>query len=387
MGRPGAAPRWRAAWAGIATPLDRYIGAAVLRTFILAASGLTGLFSLLTFVDQLAQVGQGRYSVSDALAYVLLTAPSRLVQAAPVAMLIGCLLALGALGRGSELTAMRSLGVSESRIIGAVLKLAVPIILALFLIAEFVVPPAQEHADTARTTALSRAATDHGPDSFQGQGGFWAQGGAAAGSAGARQFLNVQRFRGKDEAEGIDIYSFAADGRLARLLRADRAEIRPDGIWLLRDVRQQTITASGVRAEHLASFPWHPFLSPAQIRLLRLPPEAMPPVELFRYVRDLRRDHLQGLRYAQELWRQIGIPLSLVAMILASAPFVFAPARHQGVGQQVAIGAIIGIVFSLVQQLAGHLTLLLDLDPAATALAPPLLLTMLSVHLFLRANR
>lgn len=368
--RPRPIPRLRAAVAAIATPLDRYVGGSVFRSFILVAGALTALFSLLAFVEQLAHVGQGRYSLFDAFAYALLTAPSRLVQVATVAMLLGCLLALGTLGRNSELTAMRSLGISEFRILGAVLKLAVPIILALFLIAQFVVPPAQRRAETERSAALSTATTDHG--------GIWAQ--------GPRQLLSVRGFRGADEADGIDIYAFAADGSLSRIVHAKRAELRPDGTWLLAGVRRKIIAGSTVRSERLASLPWRPFLSSAQIRLLRLPPAAMPPVGLFRYVRHLRRENLPGLRYEQALWRQISLPLSMVAMILASAPFVFAPARNQGVGQKIAIGAVIGVVFSLVRQLSGHLTFLLDLAPAVTALAPPLLL-ILSAYLYQRANR
>lgn len=370
--RPRPIPRLRAALAAIATPLDRYVGGSVFRSFILVAGALTALFSLLAFVEQLAHVGQGRYSLFDAFAYALLTAPSRLVQVATVAMLLGCLLALGTLGRNSELTAMRSLGISEFRILGAVLKLAVPIILALFLIAQLIVPPAQRRAETERSAALSTAPIGHDQD------GIWAQ--------GPHQFLSVRGFRGADEADGIDIYAFAADGSLSRIVHAKRAELRPDGTWLLAGVRRKIIAGSTVRSERLASLPWRPFLSSAQIRLLRLPPAAMPPVGLFRYVRHLRRENLPGLRYEQALWRQISLPLSMVAMILASAPFVFAPSRNQGIGQKIAIGAIIGVVFSLVRQLAGHLTFLLDVAPAATALAPPLLL-ILAAYLYQRANR
>jgi lipopolysaccharide export system permease protein len=114
----------------IMTLFDRYIGAAALRAFVLVAAALTALFSLLEFVEQLSSVGQGHYGLSDALTYVLLTVPSRLLQVAPVSMLLGCLLALGAFAKNSELIALHSLGISEIRIIGAILKLAVPVIAA-----------------------------------------------------------------------------------------------------------------------------------------------------------------------------------------------------------------------------------------------------------------
>src|ERR1700739_460642 len=107
--------------------LDRYIGLAALRSIFLVASGLTALFSLLEFVDQLHDVGQGNYRVADALIYVLLTGPSRLLRLVPVSMLLGTLFALGNMASDSELIAMQSAGMSRRQIAAAILKIGVPI--------------------------------------------------------------------------------------------------------------------------------------------------------------------------------------------------------------------------------------------------------------------
>ena len=348
--------------------LDRYIEAAAFKAFALVAAALTALFSLLEFVDQLRSVGQGHYRLVDALIYVLLTAPSRLLQVTPVSMLLGCLFALTALAKDSELTALRSVGVSERRIIGSVLKLVVPIVVALFLMAEFVIPPAQQIAQTRRASALSLSGPLHGGDSF------WAQ--------SDRQFLNVRQFKYGNVPNDIDIYAFSEDGRLERYIHADRADIQPDGTWLLRGVVRKSVTASRFQTEQMTTLSWQAFVSAEQFQHLTLPAGNMPPTVLYRYVRDLKRRHEQALRYEQELWTKISIPLSLVAMVMIAAPFVFGPPRAQNTGQQITIGAIIGIVFSLSQQIAGHLDLLLNLNPAATAMAPSLLLMILAIYLF-----
>jgi len=369
----GLIAQLRAAWAKMVTPLDRYIAVAACRAFITVVAALTALFSLLEFVEQLASVGEGRYGLLNALTYVLLTAPSRVLQVTPVSMLLGCLFALGAFARNSELTALRSVGISESRIIGSVLKLAVPIVIVMFLLAEFVVPPAQELAQTQRAAALSSTESDQDDSSF------WIQ--------GDRQYLNVQHFDGTTVARNIDIYAFADDGSMTSFIHADRADIHSDRTWLLTDVLKKTIDGSQFENEHLATLPWHSFASAQQIQLLMLPPETMPPVALFHYVRELGRRNQQALRYEQELWRKISVPLSLVAMIMVAAPFVFGPPRGQSTGRQITIGAIVGIVFSLTQQIVGHLDLLLNLNPAAAALVPSLLLMALAVYLFRRAHR
>ncbi len=351
-------------------PLDRYIQAATFRAFILVLAGLTALFSLLEFVEQLSDVGQGSYGVSAAFLYVLLTTPSRMLQVTPVAMLMGCLWGLGALSRNSELTAMRSLGISEKRIIGAVIMLTVPIIIVLFLIAQFVIPPAQQLAQTTRAAALLTADSDSS---------FWAE--------DDHRYLNVGQFEGTSLAKDVDIYAFTADGSLDSFIHADRADIQADDIWLLTGVTKRQIHAARLEAEHLPSLAWQSFVSRPQIKLLMLPVESMPPIGLYRYVRELGLRNQQAIRYEQELWRKISIPFSMIAMIMIAAPFVFGSLRGQSMGRQIMIGTIIGIVFSLGQQIVGHLDLLLDLDPATTTLAPSLLLMCLSVYLFSRAHR
>ncbi|MGH8227571.1 MAG: LptF/LptG family permease [Steroidobacteraceae bacterium] len=84
------------------TRLDRYVESTTLKALALVCASLTVLFSLLALLDQLHEVGEGEYRLSDALEYVLLTAPGRLLQLAPVAALLTTLLALGALANHVE---------------------------------------------------------------------------------------------------------------------------------------------------------------------------------------------------------------------------------------------------------------------------------------------
>ncbi len=355
------------------TRLDRYIAAAALRGVLLVATALTLLFSLLEFVEQLSSVGQGHYRLIDDLFYVLLTIPSRLLQVMPVSMLIGSLLSLGTLADASELTALQSLGMSERRIIGSVLALACPIVITLFLIAQFAIPPTQQFAESLRASKLSPSASVRSTDTF------WSQ--------GNRQYLNVQRFEHGNIPRNINIYAFSADGRLTSAIRAKRADIRSDGTWLLFDVVRKRVQSSQFQTDYLTSLIWHSFLPPKNVQQLLMPPDTMAPVELYLYIRDLSRRHQQATRYEAELWTKIGIPFSIMAMILIAAPFVFGAMRAHGTGQRIVIGAGFGIVFSLVQQIAGRLELLLNLNPAVIALTPSFAVMALAIHLFQRMHR
>ena len=345
------------------TLLERYIAAATLRALVLVSAGLTSLFSLLEFVDQLHDVGKGRYRLIDALFYVLLTAPARALQLMPSAILLASLFALGSLATRGELTAMRAGGLPPRRIVGSVFKLGVFAVIALFLMAEFVIPPAQQLAQAQRASRLSTAGAVRTGNSF------WAQ--------GNQQYLNVRQFADGNIPTDIYLYEFAASGELQTLIQADRAQVRPDGTWLLEEVSRKQFSGVRIDSDRLASLVWHPFLRPRQAVLLTLPPESMQPIELFQYVRDLERRHQPAGRYAQELWAKIDLPLAMAAMILIAAPFVFGPLRSRGTGQRMMIGTMIGIVFSLIQQITIYLGQLLNLSPALTETGPSVALMAL----------
>jgi lipopolysaccharide export system permease protein len=340
--------------------LDRYLQVATLKVLVLASAGLTALFSLLELVNQLHDVGRGRYRLIDALVYVLLTAPARLLQLMPVSMLLATLFALGSLASHNELTVMRATGVSALRIIGSVFKLLGPVVIVLFLAAQFVIPRAEQLAQAERT---SRLAASSAP--LRTGNSFWA--------AGDHTYVNVRRFDHGNVPANVYVYVFGTNGRLTTLMHAGRADVRPDGTWLLTDVLRKRFNDTGSETDQLAALSWHSFLRPREVPLLILPPESMPPIELYQYVRDLERRQQPAARYARELWAKIAIPLAMAAMIIIAVPFLFGPLRAHGAGQRVMIGAMIGVVFSLLQQMTGYLGLLLHFDPALAATVPSLM--------------
>ena len=347
--------------------VNQYVVMTTFRAFGVTAVALTGLFSLLEFVEQLAYVGQGRYHVSNALLYVVLTMPSRLLQATPISMLLGSLLGLGALARHSELTAMLSLGIPQGRIIRSILAMTVPIIAVLFLLAQFVIPAAQQEAHAERNTALHFSQNQQGDDTL------WAQSG--------QQYLNVRRFDPNDVAVDINIYAFQIDNSLASLVHADKATIKADGTWLLSGVSRKHVEQSILRTDRLPSLAWHSFLSPQQLRFLNLPIDSIPPVTLYQHIQSLERLDQNASRYEEAFWAKVSIPLSIIAMILIVAPYMFGAARLQNMGRSLVFGIGFGIVFSLAQQILDHVGLLLNLWSAVTALSPPLAVILVAAYL------
>ncbi|KJS25703.1 MAG: permease, partial [Pseudomonas sp. BRH_c35] len=132
--------------------MDRYIGVHVFLAILTVLGIIVGLALLFAFIDELSDV-EGSYGLGDALQYVLLTSPRRLYEMLPMAALIGCLIGLGTLASSSELTIMRAAGVSLGRIVVAVMKPMLVLLIAGILIGEYVAPATEDIAQARRSLA------------------------------------------------------------------------------------------------------------------------------------------------------------------------------------------------------------------------------------------
>ncbi len=108
--------------------IDRYIAATVGIGFLAAAAMLLPLFGFLDLIAELDDVGEGSYKLSQALLVTMMLLPRRAVELGPFIALLGGIVGLGQLSVNSELTAMRTAGLTVTRIgmpaLGAGLALA-----------------------------------------------------------------------------------------------------------------------------------------------------------------------------------------------------------------------------------------------------------------------
>ena len=133
--------------------LDRYVIRAVLGGVFVVLAVLLTLFSLFLFAGQQDDIGEGTYSALDALSFVLLNMPQYVYELMPIAVLIGALLGLGQLARGSELTVMRAAGISVWRVAGSVAMAGLLLTVLAVVCGEFLAPPLQAMARKEKALA------------------------------------------------------------------------------------------------------------------------------------------------------------------------------------------------------------------------------------------
>jgi lipopolysaccharide export system permease protein len=128
------------------TILDRYFAKAVLLHTLMVLAVLLALMTLVTFISQQDDIGQGSFGVSGAFLVTLLQLPQQAYQMLPIAALIGAIIGLGGLARDSELTVVRAAGVSVARIAVSAAMAGLVVAALLWVIGEYFAPPADQYA-------------------------------------------------------------------------------------------------------------------------------------------------------------------------------------------------------------------------------------------------
>lgn len=341
--------------------LDLYIGRSFLRYFIFIAAILLILFSLLELISQLDDVGKGGYKLPDALMFVALTLPKRLLDLMPISTLLGGLLALGMMADHGELVAMEASGISTRRIGGAALATGMVLMALAGILAELVVPGMEQMARNSRAQALSKT------DVTLTRQGFWARTGD--------RYVHVDKMLDNGVAADISLFKFDKTGRLQSFVRAENGRLGNDGSWNFTCITEKTITDNEVTTTRRQTLTLEFFLSADQVRILELPPYSLSTPDLVRYIDALRQSGQNPDQYIIALWRKFTIPLTTGAMVLLSLSFVFGSTRNISAGYRVTSGTLLGIVLYFSDQILIQWGMLLNLPPGMTATLPILLIS------------
>ena len=351
--------------------LDRYIGSAVLFSILVVSLIILGLDVLFAFINELDDL-QGSYGAMQALGYVLLTAPRRFYDMLPLAALIGCLVGLGTLASNSELTVMRAAGVSLTRIITAVMKPLLVLMLAGVLIGEYVAPWSENQAESRRAVAQSSG------EAVSSSRGLWHREG--------NDFIHINAVQPSGVLHGVTRYRFDDQRDLLETSFARRATVQADG-WRVEDVESTLFQADG-RTEITTSNEqtWELELTPELLRVVVLDPDVLPMSGLWEYQQYLAEQGLNNSLYWLSFWKKLFQPLATIALVFVAISFIFGPLRSVTLGQRVFTGVLVGFSFQILQDLLGPSSLVFGFSPLIAVLAPILGLLLMGAWLIRRAG-
>lgn len=354
--------------------LDRYLIRSVVTGGLAASVAFGVLILVFGMIDEFSKIGPD-YSTIQALAFVVLSAPGYLYELFPVTVLVGGLLSLGGLAAHSELTVMRATGMS-------LLRLARPVLIAGVILAalgtvmgETIGAWGQAEANQMRATATgSEVSTDLAS-------GFWLREGD--------RIVNVERALVDGQLLGLRVFELGADSRPQRVIVADRAESLGDDRWRLEDVIDTRLPiddpASGVRVERHAAIKQRLF-DREVLEIAALNPRYMNIAQLADYVGYLERNQLDASVYATAMWSRVVQPISVLAMLLVTLPFVFVSQRGGSAGRWLFIAILLGVAYMTLTQIVSALAPAYGISPILSTILPPALFSIAGAVALYRAT-
>ncbi len=351
--------------------LDRYIGNILLRHIIVTVMVLLGLFTFVTFVEELGDLDKGSYGILQVFQYVLLRIPKTLYEVFPMAALIGSILGLSTLARDSELIVMRAAGVSVQRITFSVVKVGLVMALVAMALGEIVSPYTETKAEQVRLGALQSNVRR------ESDSGVWMR--------DENTYVNIGEVLPDLTLLNIKIFEFDDRNFLRFLSVAQEGEYQLNTQrWLLKGLSRTMIDNKSSAADKVEAAYWTTGVDPNILGLFRIEPEQLSLWQLDQYIDHLNNNRQETSGYELVYWSKIVTPLATIVMLILAVPFVFKEARSGNLGRSLFFGIMIGLGFFILNKAFGYFVTLFSIPPLLGAVMPTLFVSCLAVVMIRR---
>ncbi|AKC31969.1 LPS export ABC transporter permease LptG [Candidatus Pantoea carbekii] len=353
--------------------LDRYIGKKVFNIIMIALFILLSLSAIIKFIEQLRQTWQGNYTALGAAYYTILTVPKDIEIFFSMAVLLGGIIGLGILAQHNELVVMQAIGFTHARIVLAVIKITVPLVISMMLLSECVVDNCERIARNYRTEQL------YGGPFFSKNNKLWIRDG--------NSFIYINHIKDNTNIVNINIYTFDAQFHLTKWLYAEQGtwnETR--GAWMLEQIDELHFKnfLQQVIKSHILIREWNTNLTPDKLSVLVLDPYSLSINGLYKYSKYLENSGQESGRYVLNMWRKIFLPFSIVSMLLTALSCIMGPLLNVSMTTRVVTGISFGFLFYVLDQIFSPLTLIFGMSSVIGAIFPSVVFFTLSLFLFIK---
>jgi len=346
------------------TILDRYLARTVLLHTLMVMAVLLALMTLVTFIGQQDDIGQGSYDVAGAFLVTLLQLPQQAYELLPIGALIGAITGLGGLARDSELTVFRAAGVSISRIAGSAALAGLAVAALLWVIGEYFAPPADQYARQYKI--FSR----YSQLEFTGSRSAWVRQGP--------YFINVRRQAAENLYGGVYVYRLDAQRRLVLVGRAETAQQNAEGRWVLSNYAETRLGEDRVQARNVPRLVTDQQFNADFLGMAVTQPQSMPIADLYAYKAHLAENNLESSTFEIAFWSRISRLVAAVVVCIFAVPFAFGPLRSAGAGARTVLGILAGVLFVLLTQTLENSGQVYGLNPLLVAWGPTALLSVIA---------
>ena len=345
--------------------VTRYLAREIYKATAFVFLAFLALFVFFDLINELDDVGKGRYRLGHAFLFVLMSIPGHVYELFPIGVLIGTLVALSTLAANSEYTVMRVSGLSPLQAAGTLARIGAVFVLLTALFGEVIGPHAEQMAQRLRLDRLGAAVGS------ELRTGLWVK--------SDTQFVNIGEVAPDSTLKSVKIYDFDRDFRLQSISQAASGRYGGANVWQLASVVQTRFGADGASVHSLPTLEWKSFLTPAMLSVLLVRPEKLSAWGLYRYAQHLEANKQRADRYEIALWTKLVYPFAALVMMALALPFAYIQIRTGGVGVKLFAGLMLGVLFHFLNNLFSHIAQLERWPPFAAAAAPSALFLLTAV--------
>ena len=356
--------------------LDRWLIGELLSPLLFAIAAFTVVsLSVGVMFELVRQIVESGLPVAIAVQVLLLRLPSFLVISFAMATLMATLLAYSRLSANSELTALRSVGVTATRMIVPALIVALLMSGLTFVFNDVVVPRANRSAEITLRRALGKAiATEKGSNIVYSRFGR-IQDPDGSSSKGLAQLFYARQFK-DGVMSGVTVLDFTRAG-FTQMLVAERAVWNErQAKWQFFDGQILTLTPSGSTTS--ADFDQYLYpLSAAPIRIAQLPKDAnnMTVAEALRARELLEQagDIKEARRLQVRIQEKFTLPMACLVFGLIGASLGAKPNSRTSRSQGFGISVLLILVYYVLSFSFSSLGVKGTLPPLLAAWSPVLI--------------
>lgn len=315
--------------------LDRYIIKEVLGPFLFGIGAFSSIFigtgTLFRIAQYITKYGASITSVTKMFFYSL---PGIVVLTFPMAMLLAALLSFGRLSGSSELTAMRSGGLSFYRLSAPVFIIAFAVSIFSAAFQELVVPAANIASNDVLHNEIEKSTAPRTQDHIVIPD---------INGSNMERLTYARKFDGESKTmTGVTLEEFSGD-KLTRVENAEKAVWLEDRWVMYNGIIYDLNTTGGVeRSMHFTEQNMPVTKNPTDISRQQKKPNEMTIKELKQHIRILKKERVKASEHEVELHQRLAIPMASFIFALIGTPLGLQPHRSSS---SIGLGISIIIIF------------------------------------------
>jgi lipopolysaccharide export system permease protein len=316
--------------------LSRYVARAYLKMLFLCLGAFIAIYQVVDFMEKIARFTKSGGHWYHILLFFIMKSPEIVSQATPLAVLMATLLTLGGLSMNSELTAMRSCGVSLARIASPIVVVALIVSVLTLIVGELVLP----RSYAARTYIQEVLIEKKAPSTYFRQHNIWHR---EEGTILRASLFDPQ----KRELKGITLWELQpATSQPSRRIDADSGILEEEKGWTLKNAVVREFTGGEVTAT--TKFPELAVklkLKPDDLKSLGKYSDGMTIIELSRYCDKLKAGGYDPTRYLAQMHSRFSLPFGCAVMAFLGTPFALRSGRSSGIAFGIGLSLVIGFIY------------------------------------------